>query len=296
MTLALCRILYRIVMHGSFVKAAEALRMTPSAVSHAVSDAESALGFRLFNRTKNGITLTQNGKEIYPAVLQMLRSEGVLDQIIDNLKGLQSGTVTLGVLNSVCTNWMPDIFQRFHADFPNIQINIYEGGYGDVAYWIKNGFTELGFLSTSYTTELMVDGRYQDPLVCIVPQDFPNKKAGIITLAEMKDQHLIIQRRGSDTDVQKLFQKYDFHYHANCHFQDDTSIIAMITCGQGISVMPMLTATGLVQGLKVLRIQPEEHRVIGLSSLDLERLSPAAKKLYQCINAYMEEKNQLYSV
>ena len=113
MTLTFCRIFSRIVTEGSFLKAAESLNMTPSAVSHAVTDAESQVGFKLFNRTKNGVTLTENGRALYPAVLQLLGCEDSLNQTVDDLRGLRSGTVNLGIFNSVCTNWMPEIFRRF---------------------------------------------------------------------------------------------------------------------------------------------------------------------------------------
>ena len=45
MTLTFCRIFSRVVTEGSFLKAAESLNMTPSAVSHAVPDAEHQVGF-----------------------------------------------------------------------------------------------------------------------------------------------------------------------------------------------------------------------------------------------------------
>lgn len=292
MTLTFCRIFNMIVKQGSFIKAAEGLAMTPSAVSHAVADAEAAIGFKLFSRTKTGVTLTENGRELYPAILQLISGEDALNQTVDNLNGLRGGVVNLGSFNSVCTNWMPDIFKRFSALYPDIQINLYEGGYDDVVYWIKNGFVDLGFLSTSCTTELPVEGRYVDPLVCIVPPDFPNREEGFITLEEMLDQQFIIQSEGSDADVQTLFKKYGFQYHTSCHVFDDTSIMAMIACDRGISVMPMLTAKGLEGHLKVLRLKPEEHRVIGLSAMDLKALSPASKQLYHCINDYMAEQSR----
>ena len=209
-----------------------------------------------------------------------------------DLRGLRSGTVNLGIFNSVCTNWMPEIFRRFEETYPEIRINIYEGSYDDVIYWIKNGFAELGFLSTTCTCELSVDGRYVDPLVCIVPPDFPNREPGFISLDEMRNQHFIIQREGSDADVQVLFKKYGLQYHTSCHVLDDTSIMAMIACRRGISIMPSLTAKGLEGDLKVLRLKPEEHRVIGLAALDPKLLSPAAKRLQTCINRFMDEEMQ----
>ena len=292
MTLTFCRVFTRIVTEGSFLKAAESLNMSPSAVSHAVNDAESQLGFKLFNRTKAGVTLTENGRALHPAVLQLLGCEDSLNQTVDDLRGLRSGTVSLGIFNSVCTNWMPEIFRRFAASYPEIRINIYEGSYDDVIYWIKNGFVELGFLSTTCTCELIVDGRYADPLVCIVPPDFPNREPGFVSLEEIQNAHFIIQREGSDADVQMLFRKYGLHYHTSCHVLDDTSVMAMIACRRGISIMPSLTAKGLEGGLKVLRLKPSEHRLIGLAALDPNLLSPAARRLRECINAFMEEESR----
>ena len=43
MTLSFCKVFHTIVQQGSFVKTAEILNMTSSAVSHAVKDAEKAL-------------------------------------------------------------------------------------------------------------------------------------------------------------------------------------------------------------------------------------------------------------
>lgn len=290
MTLTFCRIFNMIVKHKSFIKAAEALNMTPSAVSHAVSDAESSIGFMLFNRTKSGVTLTENGRTLYPSVMQLLGSEDSLNQSIDKLNGLCNGNVNLGIFNSVCTNWMPEIFKRFSSQYPDIDIGIYEGSYDDVIYWIKNGFVDFGLLSTSCTDELYVEGIYRDELVCIVPPDFPNKKKGCITIEEMSNQHFIIQSKGSDSDVQTLFRKYGLKFHTSCHVLDDTSVMAMISCSRGISVMPLLTAKGLEGNLKVLKLSPEEYRVIGLSALNIKALSPASKALYKCIKEYMTEQ------
>ncbi len=283
MTLTFCKIFDTVVKQGNFLKASETLHMTPSAVSHAVSDAENQVGFRLFNRTRNGVTLTDNGRELYPAVLNLLRGADSLQQSIENINGLKTGNVKVGIFNSVCTNWMPEIFSRFDGMYPGIRVDLYEGSYDDVIAWIKNGSVDFGFLSTSCTTELNVEGLYEDPLICIVPDGFETKEDGYITIDEMKDQQFVIQREGSDADVQMLFKKYGLKFHTSCHLLDDTSIMTMIACGRGISVMPTLTAKGLEGGLRILKLKPAEHRVIGLSALDKSMLSPAAKELYKCI-------------
>ena len=105
----------------------------------------------------------------------------------------------------------------------------------------------------------------------------------------MRDQSFVIQREGSDADVQLLFRKYGLRFHASYHLLDDTSIMAMVACGRGISVMAALTAKGLEGDLKVLRLLPQECRSIGLSALDKRRLSPAARELYETIAAFARD-------
>lgn len=287
MTLTFCRVFHTVVQQGNFIKAAEVLHMTPSAISHAVSDAERQVGFKLFSRTKGGVVMTQYGRELYGSILQLLNGEEALQQSIDQLRGLERGTVKLGIFNSVCTNWMPQILQRFGALHPGIKVDLYEGSYDDVIGWIKGGVVDFGFLSTSCTQDLPVEPLYRDPLVCIVPASFPVATPGYITIDEMRDQEFVIQREGSDADVQLLFKKYGLRFHASCHLLDDTSIMAMVSCGRGISVMAALTAKGLEGDLKVLRLLPQECRAIGLSALDRRHLSPAARELYEHICTYV---------
>ncbi len=287
MNLTFFKMFHTIVQEGSFVKAAELLHMTPSAVSHAVSDAEAEIGFTLFNRNRNGVSMTEYAKTIYPLVIQMINGEESLQQTIDQLNGLERGVAKIGIFNSTCTNWMPEILERFKNEYPGIDVDIYEGGYDDVIKWIKDGTVDFGFLSSSCTTELYVEPLYKDPLICIVPPGFKTKTPGCITIDEMKDQSYVIQSAGSDSDVQVLIQKYGLKFKSNCHVLDDTSIMAMVACGRGISVMPTLTAKGLENGLQVLKIIPDEFRMIGLSALNKETLSPAAKALYDSICYYV---------
>lgn len=292
MTLTFCRIFHTIVRQGNFIKAAEVLNMTPSAISHAVADAERQVGFKLFNRTRSGVVMTEYGRELYTSIVRLLNDEEALQQSIDQLNGLECGTVRLGTFNSVCTNWMPEILGWFGARYPGIRVDLYEGGYDDVAGWIKNGVVDLGLLSTSCTNELEVEPLYHDPLICIVPPDFQTREPGYITVDEMRDQEYVIQREGTDADVELLFKKHGLHFNEACYLLDDTSVMTMVSCGRGISVMAALTARGLEGNLKVLRLLPQECRVIGVTALDKAHLSPAARELYGWICAYAREQER----
>ena len=64
--------LVAVVESGSFVRAAEALGVTQSAVSRAVSRLETRLGIRLLHRTTRSVKLTAEGQRFYEEIAPML--------------------------------------------------------------------------------------------------------------------------------------------------------------------------------------------------------------------------------
>ena len=72
MTLFSYEIFDAVARQGSFNKAAQQLHLTPSAISHAIAVMEEELGFALFHRGKNGVTMTSYGASLYPSIRAML--------------------------------------------------------------------------------------------------------------------------------------------------------------------------------------------------------------------------------
>ncbi|WP_213992586.1 LysR family transcriptional regulator [Sodalis sp. dw_96] len=72
-------VLAAIVHSGSFARAAEAMNMTPSGVSRAVSRLEAGIGVRLFDRTTRAVTLTDEGRRLYEEISPLLA--GIADAV-----------------------------------------------------------------------------------------------------------------------------------------------------------------------------------------------------------------------
>ena len=139
MTLFSYEIFDAVARQGSFNKAAQQLHLTPSAISHAIAVMEAELGFTLFNRGKNGVTMTSYGASLYPSIRAVLNSDEALQQSIARLNGLEKGKVKLGAFNSVCAGLLPQILKSFMASYPQIEVEVYQGTYDDVKEWLRTG-------------------------------------------------------------------------------------------------------------------------------------------------------------
>ena len=89
MTLFSYEIFDAVARQGSFNKAAQQLHLTPSAISHAIAVMEAELGFTLFNRGKNGVTMTSYGASLYPSIRAVLNSDEALQQRLRIIVGNQ---------------------------------------------------------------------------------------------------------------------------------------------------------------------------------------------------------------
>lgn len=292
MTLLAYQIFKTVVEQGSFQKAAEVLNLTPSAISHSISTAEKELGFPMFNRNKNGVSLTSYGENLYPYILTVLNSDEKLQQAISEFNGLTQGTVKIGTFSSVCNHFIPNIITTFSKSHPNIEITIYQGTYDDVYRWIKTKVVDLGFLSISSCKDLDITPLYEDELLCVVPKSFHPQNNHYINLSELRNQTFVSQSESTDADIQNLLQKHQLEIHSSCHVVDDLSTIAMVAAELGICIMPKLVMKKIPYDVDTYSLNPQEFRTIGLCSIQKDLMAPAVKSMQKHILKYFKSISQ----
>jgi DNA-binding transcriptional LysR family regulator len=108
--------------HESFAKAAAELCVSASAISQQVSQLESELGIRLFERVKQRLKLTEAGSTYRASLSSALdRIESATTDLIGN-KGIQS--LTIGSLPSLADFWLIPRLSNFVEQNPTIKLRI----------------------------------------------------------------------------------------------------------------------------------------------------------------------------
>lgn len=284
MTLLTYQIFKTVADMGSFRKAADFLGLTPSAISHTISTMESDLGFSVLTRNKSGVTLTNYGANLLPYVNAVLNSDESLRQAVAEFNGLHQGKVKVGCFSSICTNWMPDIIRTFTNEHPGIKIEMFQGTYDDVSYWIKNGVVDFGFLSKSAAGDLPLEPLVEEPLMCVVPADFKKDPSNErMTIGEMSHQQFVVQRESTDADIQNYLRQNDLHVQTKYHVVDDLSTIALVAAGFGICITPQMVMNGITYDVKSYYMDPPASRTIGVAALRTDLMAPAVRSLYDYI-------------
>lgn len=267
----------------SFQQTAEKLNLTPSAISHSINNFENEVGFPLFYRHKNRISLTSHGEMLLPYIDKILKADLGLHQVISEHKGFQKGLVRLGCFNSICMTLIPSLTKGFHELYPGIEIEIFQGSYADISAWLMEGTIDIGFLSVSSANDLPITPLYNDQLMCVVPKNFKTICKDYITIPELADQNFVLPMENCDADSQILLQEYGLNTKSNCHVIDDLSTLTMVEAGFGVCILPELVIKGFHFNVDIYPIKPAVYRVIGISYLPSSLMLPAVKKLYQFI-------------
>lgn len=284
MTLLTYQVFKTVADIGSFHKAADILGLTPSAISHTISNMESELGFSVLTRSKSGITLTNYGEHLLPYVNAVLNSDESLQQTIAEMNGLKTGKVKIGVFSSVCTNWLPDILSSFQKKYDQIVIEVFQGTYEDVADWIKTGVVDLGFLSVSSAKDIPIEPLYKDPLLCVLPKGA--KKSGTkeyMDIEEMRNHQFVTQRESTDADIQNFLKENKLSIQSNYHVVDDLSTIKLVEKGFGICLMPELVMKDITYEVDTYKVKPEASRIIGIAAMNPNFMAPAVRTMYKHI-------------
>ena len=289
MTLLSYQVFKTVADHGSFRKAADILGLTPSAISHTIASLENELGFSVLNRSKAGVTLTNYGEHLLPYVNVVLNSDESLQQAIAEFNGLKQGKVKVGCFSSVCTNWLPDM-HSFQMEFPKITIEVFQGTYDDVVYWLKNGIVDLGFLSVSSSGDIPIEPLYKDPLLCVVPKGMKRITDNeYMEIGEMRTYQFVTQRESTDADIQNFLKENSLDVQSNYHVVDDLSTIAMVAHGFGICLMPEMVMADIPYEVDCYLVKPEAYRIIGIAAMHPEFMAPAVRTMYNHIlNAYRQ--------
>lgn len=282
MTLLTYQVFKTVADIGSFHKAADILGLTPSAISHAIASMEAELGFSVLTRSKNGVTLTNYGEHLLPYVNAVLNSDESLRQFIAETNGLKSGKVKIGVFSSVCTNWLPDIMSSFEAKYPEVEIEVFQGSYDEVAFWIKNGVVDLGFLSVSSAKDIPIEPLYNDPLVCVLPKG-TKTEGEYMEVDDMRGYSFVTQRESTDADIQTFLKEHSLSVQSSYHVVDDLSTVRLVEKGFGICLMPKLCMNDIPYDVDVFPIRGNPCRIIGIATMNPDFMAPAVRTMYNHI-------------
>lgn len=105
--------------HGSFLKAADELAITPGAVSRQIKGLEAELEVRLFDRFNRAVRLTEAGEQLAGGVRQGL---SMLQASVDAVRSRRDAPLVVSVIHSIAAKWLAPRLHVFQQRHPDVRI------------------------------------------------------------------------------------------------------------------------------------------------------------------------------
>ena len=287
-----------VVRAGSFSGAAEKRNLTQPAVSVAIAQLERALGARLLDRTRSGVSLTAAG------VLVLRRAEAIEThlaaakaEITAREMGI-AGPLTVGGTPGALVSLVPNAVRQIAGEHPNLALHIREGSDAELMKLLRVGKVDLLVVTTrvdSMPDDVVEIDVCSDGFVIISRPD-PQRWTPPVSLYDLRNEAWVLPAVGGafrrQVDAMFLAANVPMPHDAiRCDSLATTKEI--VRTSDYISLLPQRVVAaeighGLLTGVE-LREQPV-RRWIGVRVLSKDRHAPLTKAFTRAL-ALPDEHN-----
>lgn len=148
--LELYRVFCEVVKYKNISKTAESMYISQSAITQSIQKLESMLGGKVFYRNKNGVELTEEGKNLYEYIKDSIETMNNAENIFSKYITLEKGKIRIGGGNSLLSSLIFEPFLKFIKEYPNIDVSISSGITDALMQKLANGELDIVVLNLPY--------------------------------------------------------------------------------------------------------------------------------------------------
>ena len=221
-------VLLRALDRGSLSAAAEELGYTPSGVSRAVAALEEELGVPLLARLHRGVAPTRECQALLPMAREMVHLSSLLAQRSDELRGLVSGSLSVGTAYHHYYPWLSRMIAGFTRRYPGVTINLLEGTSSELCQAVRERRADL-CIASRREGPFRWTPIHEGPLVVLVPERHPLAEGDRVPIDALRTEPFIELNPGLETDNSRFFAKYDLHPNTRFTTSDPTAVRSIVS-------------------------------------------------------------------
>ena len=276
------RVFAEVARQGSVQRAADALHLTPPAVSMAVKEVEHQVGLALFDREGRRLSLSTAGEYFLVYARRLLATLKEAEDAMARFMRAESGQLTIGMVSSA-KYFLPTLLAQFHAEHPAVEVRLKLGSREQLVALMQAGEVDLSVMGRppkEWPNRAEPFAAHPHGLITAPGHAFA--RGELVAAQALAREPFIVREVGSGTRA--ALEEYLAHHHLQPIFLMEMgsteAIKQAVMAGMGVSFVSLHTvglevANGLiavpeVEGLPLMR---RWHVVNAAGKL----LSPAAE-------------------
>ena len=281
------RMFYETARFRSFSTAAQHFYISQSAISQCMHQLETDLGVQLFIRSRQGVTLTHEGKLLFKKVENAVISIEQGENQLDRLRHLEAGEITIAAGDTITTHFLLKYLEKYHSLYPDIRIEMANSYSSQMLNLVKEGKADLAFVNMPLQDEeLVIEPCFEINDVFVCGPDYENKDS--YSWEEVSDLPLILLEKNTSSRcfVEKNFNERNILLNPQIEVAVHDLLIRFASIHLGVScVIEEFSKEELERGIiQKMNLTPSiPKRSIGCAYLKNAPLSYAAKAFIDLI-------------
>lgn len=271
--------------------AAEQLGVDPSAVSRTIAGAERLLGMILFQRHGRSMEPTEAALMLHDYYRATLLQQADLQSKLDDLRGLRSGSIALGVSEGFLDDLFDGPLGDFRQRYPAIRIEMLHGTVDEISRQVAESALELGVTHNAAPRDgVVVVAHRPMPIDLVVPAGHPlSHLTRPVTVEELLSLPLALVTSGYG--LRRAVDVFEFTHrvHLKPIFTTNglAGLKAFVVRGHGATLLSRGTMKREIEAGLVVALAIDDV-VFGRAQAQLlarkgRRLSPAAAEMVKLV-------------
>jgi DNA-binding transcriptional LysR family regulator len=261
MELRRVRYFLAVAEHLNFRRAAEALKTSQPSLSQQIRGLEDELGFTLFERSKQHVRLTRAGASYLHGIRPIVAEFDACARRAHEAQDGTRGALSIGASGMVMIERLPGAVRAFTAQYPSVDVNVTILRSPDLLQALRRGRVDLAFSTAAASDDdLRSEPLWSFPPRLLLPNHHPRATDPEVRLRDLSGATLIIHphRDGQSAggNVMALCRELRFTPGAIREVSDVAdfeTLVGLVACGLGISILPSPFEAYLASPLIVFR-------------------------------------------
>ena len=253
-----------------FKKAADECFISPSTLSNAITELESQLGVKIFERSNKKVIVTNLGQEILAKARKIKLEVHNIHELAQHNSGGLSHSLSIGIIPTISPYFLPIVLPKLQKEFSNLKLKIEEGQSQILTNRVKEGELDMAILALPYDVQGLLSFKFWEEDFFWVSHRL-NKNAGKseIKASELEHSELMLLEDGHCLkdhilDACNISSPSQYSLKASSL----NTLIQLVKGKMGTTLVPKMALKELVGNKKDLSIshlaEPGPHREIAL--------------------------------
>ncbi len=244
-----------------FRKTALECNVSPSCLSRTIQRLENYIGEKLFFRNNRSVSLTPAGIHFKEYCADTLSRFHLFKNSL-NTDSVLRGELTLYCSVTAILSILPKIFKNFRRNYPEVMIHVQTGDAAQALTRLQTSEVDIAIaaLPDQKPAGLEFIELLETPLLFVSPKFFPEIIVSKNKKIDWEQTPIIFPLKGlSRTSTEKWFENKGFRPNVYSQVAGNEAIIAMVSMGSGIGIVPklVLEKSSLKNEVEIMEIEPE---------------------------------------